>query len=412
MNNNKNVVINEKKKNWLSPNIKNIDKLEIKSFTFSKSQNRNPKKTHLYSISIPSTSSKNSSIKVQTDFLKNDVLRNVTKSDICNSNYQTTTTNYTNNFNHWRPLKQLKSLDKKNYFNLNKRNRDNNELNKESNTLNLKTLYCGVNTYRIFNLKAEKPKFFTNKLLKKNFIDTRNADKVVENLKSSNFKKNNSLQHNSTYSNTFINKKNINKNIINSIVESLLNKKEKKDNDKNTDSENINSHRCDYISPMKYINYNFENDPENKTKFKSFKKQGDILGSEKTRNKFVENINEYYENKKVNYNFQKPSGFDKNDISKDINNKIIHSMFNDEKDIKNVSIKKRANSYLYKNLYVKTEKNERNAEYYDKLRQIYDQKNMPLDSIISEILLRTKDMSFNDQKRKKDINDIKKKLNF
>ena len=410
MDSDKNGDMKEKKKNWLSPKIKSTEKNDIKSLTFSKPLNNSSRKIHLSSISFPHLYSKKPFIKINTDVFKNSLLKTISKPDIYSPKLQTTATNYTNNLNRCRTLKNIKPLDKKNYFPLNNFSSDTKELYKENNNLNLNTLYCGVNNYRIFDLKVEKPKFFTSKILKDpiSILYTNNSK---ENLKSSNLYSNNSLKHDFIYNTTLSNRKNIDRNLVNSIVDSLL-QKGKNDNKKKTEVDNLKTQRFDYISPLKYINYNFERDPENKTKFKSFNVQSEILGGEKIRNSFVDNMNEYYDNIKINYNFQKPSGFDKNYTNK--NNNIINLMYNNETDNKKISMIKRANSYLNKNknLYSKTEKNELNTEYYNKMKQIYDKKNMPLDLIINEILLKTKTISLNNQKRRQAVSEMKKKLNF
>jgi hypothetical protein len=135
------------------------------------------------------------------------------------------------------------------------------------------------------------------------------------------------------------------------------------------------------IDPMTYIKYNFSNEPNNISIFKSFDIQMMIMGNDRYRNNLLDGVN-VYKNNFIKYeNLKGPIGFDKNKIEEKKRDKIINQMKIDNLDkdkafnFSNRLYKRKYNKKIFDFVYDDNYKNlkkllNKNIEKYDKQTKI------------------------------------------
>ena len=135
------------------------------------------------------------------------------------------------------------------------------------------------------------------------------------------------------------------------------------------------------IDPMTYIKYNFSNEPNNISIFKSFDIQMMIMGNDRYRNNLLDGVN-VYKNNFIKYeNLKGPIGFDKNKIEEKKRDEVINQMKIDNLDkdkafnFSNRLYKRKYNKKLFDFVYDDNYKNlkkllNKNIEKYDKQTKI------------------------------------------
>ena len=401
--NKKTKLLDQNTEKLLTPKIKKIEIGSIKSYTNKEYNIPNQNKIHISSITYPSLTPKRFFYSTNHSSINSYKIKNKNKSNMYLSKLETISPNFSHNFS------QYKTTNKNDIY------KDIKNLNYQTNIsgFNKETFYIKKNNkcnYKIYKINIKRPKILSNRINEKNYNLT-NINSFKNNI--TNYYKPDKKKILKYANNTYnINvKKNIDKNLIDSFVESLLNKvndnKEKKDQ-KETDNKTHDLIEKNDISPIKYINYNFEISNIKENLFKNRKKENDGLGGEHVIETFMNNINDYRNSKKEYYDFKKPAGFELNYFEREKNDELIHSMFTGNSSSRNK--KKRLLLCKDINKYRETFKKQNYSDYFGKLRQFYEKKNVPLDLIVDETLLSTMEIDKINKERKSTLNEVKKKL--